>query len=608
MAPEVVAAGRKRKSPEPPSGINHEVFLNFRGADTREGFTDLLHRDLQIAGIEVFRDDKKLLAGEEIHLGLKKAIKQSRISIAIFSKDYASSKSCLMELVQMWECRQSNGQTIIPIFYDVSPDAVKHQTGDFATSFKKHEDDKVDPKTIQNWKKVLQLVGGLSGYERDNINGRHVTDLLDKVMTRVRQELKEDDQDVPDKLVGIDLHVQWMMTKLDVVYSRGQAMKVCGEDRRVVGICGMPGVGKTTLAKVVFNKIHKLFHACSFLNGVNSGGVEFSQELLIADLQKEKREPLRSSGKVKKLKSLFTNMKVLIVLDDVREDEQIKALAGDLTWFGPGSRIIVTTHRRDVLKVFDFGEEDKDRAAAQYDVKPMEYQDALKLFRMHVFQGDAPQDVSECDSLSPDIVEALGMLPMAIKLQASYLKSNKERSIWQSSLKSLQKYPLERKVEAAFEASYKSLDDCAQKIYLDIACFFIGKDERIPPYMWEEAWHGDPLRIIKHLRDMHFLEDGENNEFRMHDLLRDYGRKLVKGCRIWNHSDALSILKDGQGHKTPKANSLHPAIGSGIKNLASEPLLKNDPDSQASLPTDRRRCRLHRLSPASPRRAHRCTC
>ncbi|XP_039165606.1 TMV resistance protein N-like [Eucalyptus grandis] len=172
MAPEDVAAGRKRKCPEPSSGMNHEVFLNFRGADTREEFTDVLHKKLKNAGIRVFIDHEKLCAGDEIDQGLKDVIKRSTISIAIFSKDYASSRSCLMELVQMWECRKSNGQIIIPIFYNVRPHAVKNLEGDFATSFNKHDAyKKVDSETIDKWKEVLREVVELSGFDRATING-----------------------------------------------------------------------------------------------------------------------------------------------------------------------------------------------------------------------------------------------------------------------------------------------------------------------------------------------------------------------------------------------------------------------------------------------------
>ncbi|KAL3746379.1 hypothetical protein ACJRO7_015352 [Eucalyptus globulus] len=579
MAPDVEAAGMKRKRAESssssPSGINHEVFLNFRGKDTRKEFTDVLYKKLKNAGIKVFKDDKSLRAGEKISWALKDAIKRSRISIAIFSKNYASSKYCLMELVEMWECRESGGQTILPIFYDVSPYAVKNQAEDFKTSFDKHEvDEEVDSNTIQQWRKVLREVGELSGFDPAIINGGHVSDLQEEVLKRVMEVLKEDDQDGTDKLVGIDLHVQEIMTKLGVVYSHGQgvvyshgqgvvyshgqAIEVCGGDVRVIGITGMSGVGKTALAKVVFNKIHKLFDRCSFLKGINSKEVEDSRELLIADLQNEKYDPRIPSGRGnKKIKCLFENMKVLIVLDDVREVGQIEALVGKLAWFGPGSRIIVTTKNRNVLEVFDEG------AFEIYKVEPMSHHHALELFRKRVFQGDAPQDVFECDSLSPDIVEALGRLPMAIELQARYLKKNMNLQSWRSSLKSLKNNSLQESViQRAFEASYESLDNCAKEIFLDIACFFIGEDERIPPYMWEEVWDGDPLRKIKELRDMHFLEDGENNELRMHNLLRDFGRKLVKDkdlherCRIWNHSDALSILEDGQPNARVKGISL----------------------------------------------------
>ena len=66
----------------------------------------------------------------------------------------------------MWECRKSNGQTIIPIFYDVSPSDVKHQT-----SFHQHEKDGVNSNTIKTWEEVLRQIGRLSGYHREIVNG-----------------------------------------------------------------------------------------------------------------------------------------------------------------------------------------------------------------------------------------------------------------------------------------------------------------------------------------------------------------------------------------------------------------------------------------------------
>lgn len=142
------------------SGINHQVFLNFRGKDTRKGFTGLLYDKLKNARIEIFKDDKNLRAGDEIDQALKDAIEHSKISIAIFSQDYASSESCLMELEHMWECRESNERTLIPIFYDINPDDVTNQTGKFEESFKNHKKiGKVNSNTIEKWRIVLQLVG-----------------------------------------------------------------------------------------------------------------------------------------------------------------------------------------------------------------------------------------------------------------------------------------------------------------------------------------------------------------------------------------------------------------------------------------------------------------
>ncbi|KAM7469225.1 hypothetical protein LguiA_007408 [Lonicera macranthoides] len=134
----------------------YEVFLSFRGADTRNGFTNYLYNDLVDAGVRTFRDDNELRIGEEIGPELLRAIKQSKISIPIFSKNYASSKWCLREFTQMVDCRANGGQMIYPIFYDVEPNEVQHcERGSYKDAFVKHKKDmKLDAKMFNNGRQL----------------------------------------------------------------------------------------------------------------------------------------------------------------------------------------------------------------------------------------------------------------------------------------------------------------------------------------------------------------------------------------------------------------------------------------------------------------------
>jgi hypothetical protein len=97
-------------------GWGYDVFLSFRGEDTRKNFTDHLYTALHHARIHAFRDDDELRRGEEISLQLLKAIQESKISIVVFSKGYASSTWYLDELSEILDCRQTAGQIVLPVF------------------------------------------------------------------------------------------------------------------------------------------------------------------------------------------------------------------------------------------------------------------------------------------------------------------------------------------------------------------------------------------------------------------------------------------------------------------------------------------------------------
>ena len=67
---------------------SYDVFLNFRGEDTRKSFTDHLYNALKNKGILTFRDDENLERGKFISQELVKAIEESRFAIVIFSINY----------------------------------------------------------------------------------------------------------------------------------------------------------------------------------------------------------------------------------------------------------------------------------------------------------------------------------------------------------------------------------------------------------------------------------------------------------------------------------------------------------------------------------------
>ena len=155
----------------PASGGEYEVFLSFRGEDTCKTFTDHLYRALVQVGICTFRDDDELRVGEEIGTERLKAIKDSKISISIFSRDYASSENCLNELVQMVECHKTMGHKILPIFYDVTLSDEVDQGGTYKEAFRKHQKD-FKEDTVRRWKEALKEVGEMKGWElKEATNG-----------------------------------------------------------------------------------------------------------------------------------------------------------------------------------------------------------------------------------------------------------------------------------------------------------------------------------------------------------------------------------------------------------------------------------------------------
>ncbi|CAN6543606.1 unnamed protein product [Malus baccata var. baccata] len=158
----------------------YDVFLSFRGEDTRKGFTDHLYDKLKWRAIKTFRDDPELQRGTSIHPELLMAIQQSRFAIVVISPNYAASTWCLVELTKILQSMDES-ETILPVFYDVDPSDVRHQKGSFAEAFVKHEEKfREDIEKVQGWRDALAKVANLAGWTSKDY--RYETELIKEIV------------------------------------------------------------------------------------------------------------------------------------------------------------------------------------------------------------------------------------------------------------------------------------------------------------------------------------------------------------------------------------------------------------------------------------------
>lgn len=143
--------------------------MSFRGEDTSKHFADHLYTALLDTGVRVFRDNEEIERGEDVMTEIEGALRESKIAIILFSKDYASSRWCLDELAIIMKLKRSRGLIVVPVFYGVDPSHVRKQNGSIRDAFGKHEEQyKDDMKRVQGWRRALEEVSCLGGFVYEN--------------------------------------------------------------------------------------------------------------------------------------------------------------------------------------------------------------------------------------------------------------------------------------------------------------------------------------------------------------------------------------------------------------------------------------------------------
>ncbi|KAF7851447.1 hypothetical protein BT93_L3875 [Corymbia citriodora subsp. variegata] len=527
-----------------PTGVGSsqpDVFLSFRGSDTRKTFTDHLYHSLLKAGtvpVCVFRDDNSIPIGEEFGSQILNAITQSRISIPVISENYASSKWCLRELIHIMDCKKSMSHIVLPIFYKVAPSDVRNLTGNFGNAFRSSQEN-FDEKVILEGQRALNEVGCLNGWESEKIANGHEGELVEKVVENVLSKLQQDFQlYVTKHLVGIGDHVNkirnWVNTSASVA--------------RMIGIFGMGGIGKTTLAKVIYNQLSNDFVHQSFLADIRETahrhGIPQVQKQLIKEVLQIEHQVWNVDVGISLIKLKLKGKKVLIVLDDIDHKDQLNALARERNWFTSGSIIIVTTRNKAILDQSEFEVDYK------YELNEIDETHSLLLFNRHAFRMN--HSLKDFEGISRDIISTMGGLPLALEVIGSYLYGKTNQKVWQNMLEKLRKEP-DRDVQKILKISFDALEQGHQEIFLDIACFFIDKESKFAMYMWEDCGYY-ASQGIEELKQRCLIKIGDDGELKMHDQLRDLGRNIIcqegppeRRSRLWDIKEASGVLMGGKG-------------------------------------------------------------
>ncbi|EFH63036.1 predicted protein, partial [Arabidopsis lyrata subsp. lyrata] len=491
----------------------YDIFPSFRGEDVRKNFVCHFIKELDRKLITAFKDNQ-IERSRSLDPELKQAIRDSRIAVVVFSKNYASSSWCLDELLEIVRCKKEYGQLVIPIFYRLDPSHVRKQTGEFGKIFEKTCQHKT--KQVQNrWSRALSHVSNILGYH--SVTWENEAKMIEEITNDVLGKLNITPSKDFDDFVGMEGHIAEMSSRLCLE----------SEEVRMVGIWGPSGIGKTTIARALFNRLARHFRGSIFIDRSflckstkiysKANPDDYNMRLhlqsnFLPEILGQKHIRIDHLGAVRER---LKHQKVLILLDDLDDQVVLDTLVGQTQWFGRGSRIIVITKNKHLLRAHGI--------CSFYEVGLPSDQLALEMFSRYAFRQNCP--LPGFIEFSVEVAKLVGNLPLGLNILGSYLRGRIKED-WIHRLHRLRK-GLNKQIEEALRVEYEGLGSRKDKaIFRHIACLFNEVEINDIKLLLEDS-DLDVITGLHNLLDNSLIHE-RRKTVQMHCLVQEMGKEMVR--------------------------------------------------------------------------------
>ncbi|KAK9836911.1 hypothetical protein WJX74_010990 [Apatococcus lobatus] len=521
------ASGQEASAPSATTGHDQvwDVFISHRGADklpntnVKKTFVSFLHVRLQQTGIRSFMNEHSLEPGEQACEAMLAAVRQCRIAIPVLSESYGNSIWCLRELTAMVEATRH----VMPLFLDDSG----HEVLQKIKAGSRKLAGQVKPEELQAWRRAIEFAGSPTGWRQVQMSGYHAS-LVDSMVEHVVSHLGMNPLPVPARPAAMDL----------------QPVLQALEEHRTVGLYGMGGIGKTSLANAVFNQLQSGYVLqCCYVDVGRMAAEPAARAMQIESCQRQMLKDLCGlqatfhgvQQKAAELERRLSRANILLVLDDIWSEDQLKGL---LVKLGSQSKVIVTSRDQGLLQRTLPG---LCSTTPEYvEIQLLSRQDSQLMLCLHAFgQNHAPAHLAQ---LAKEAANACGGLPSSLSVVGSYLAACQDPQAWRNAIYKLQHaQELDNSgngtIFARLRVSYDFLDTETQDMLMEIACGLLGQPSSFAACAWGTA---GLLRLekLKHLS----LISVKYGRLVMHDQVRDMLQSLANphsGDRhaCWYHWD-----------------------------------------------------------------------